>query len=290
MAGRVPPAYQPARAPIAFLAGIVLLFAGVEVQAVHMVEMHNPGRSYPLATGLGALIALVIFALGAVPIAAILPGDKISLQSGVFDAFGAVITDVWHLGWLTQMLSLLVGLVAISGIFAWLGGPSKALLATADDGELPPVIQATNRHGMPKHILLGQGVVVTLMSSIYFGGEAVAVVFFLLSAMTVALYLIAYMLMYAAAIRLRYAKPKQARPFKVPGGLAGMWIVAGIGFLGVLFSFLIAFVPPDQLPVGSSTFYVAVVLIGTIVFCGIPLIIHQVRRPGWTRGVGLRSH
>jgi hypothetical protein len=68
-----------------------------------------------------------------------------------------------------------------------------------------------------------------------------------------------------------------------------MWIVAGIRFPGVLFSFLIAFVPPDQLPIGWSTFYVAVVLIGTIVFCGIPLIINQVRRPGWTRGVGLRS-
>lgn len=178
--------------------------------------MHNPGRSHPLATGLGALILLVIFALGAVPIAATLPGEKISLQSGVFDAFGAVITDVWHSGWLTQMLSLLVGLGAISGIFAWLGDPSKALLATADDGELSPVMQATNRHGMPKHILLGQGAVVTLMSSIYFGGEAVAVAFFLLSAMTVALYLITCMLMHAAAIRLRYAKPKPARTLKCP--------------------------------------------------------------------------
>jgi amino acid transporter len=214
MAGRVPPAYQPARAPIAFLAGIVLLLAGVEVQAVHMVEMHSPGRSYPLATGLGALIAMVILALGAVPIAAILPGDKISLQSGAFDAFGAVITDVWHLGWLTQMLSLLVGLGAISGVFAWLGGPSKALLATADDGELPPVMQTTNRDGMPGHILLGQSVVVSHMPSIYFGGQAVAVVFFLLSAMTVALYLIACMLMYESAIRLRYTRPKLAQHFQ----------------------------------------------------------------------------
>ena len=267
---------------VAFLAGIVLLFAGVEVQAVHVVEMRNPGRSYPLAIALGALIALVVFALGAIPLAAILPGDKISLQSGVFDAFGAVITDVWNLRWLTQVLALLVGLGAISGVFAWLGSPSKGLLATAADGELPPVMQVTNRHGMPKHILIGQGIVVTLMSSMYFGGEDVSVVFFLLSAMTVALYLIAYMLMYAAAIRLRYTRPELARPFRVPGGSAGMWVVAGVGFLGVLFSFLVAFVPPDQLPVGSPALYVALVVIGTVVFCGLPLIIHQVRRTGWT--------
>ncbi|MEO9189737.1 MAG: amino acid permease, partial [Acetobacteraceae bacterium] len=68
---------------IAFLAGIVLLFAGVEVQAVHVTEMKKPSTGYPAAVGLGAIISLVIFALGAVPIAAILPYDKISLQSGV---------------------------------------------------------------------------------------------------------------------------------------------------------------------------------------------------------------
>lgn len=78
------------------------LSTSVEVQVVRIVETHNPGRSYPLATGLGALIAPVIF------------------------AFGAVITDVRHPVWLTQMLSLLVGLGAITGMFAWLGGPPRA--------------------------------------------------------------------------------------------------------------------------------------------------------------------
>jgi amino acid transporter len=181
------------------------------------------------------------------------------------------------------MLSLLVGIGAISGIFAWLGSPCQGLLATADDGELPRVLQTVNRHGMPTHILLVQGAVVTLMSLLYFAMKDGSVVFFLLSAMTVALYLIAYMLMYAAAITLRYTVPRLARPFRVPGGLPGMWVAAGVGFMGVLFSFLVAFYPPDQLPVGSPTLYVALVIIGTVVFCGIPLIIHSLRHPEWVR-------
>lgn len=263
---------------IAFLAGIVLLFAGVEVQAVHVVDMRKPGREYPLAIAVGAVTALGIYALGAIPIAAILPHDKISLQSGVFDTYAAVFTDVWHMGWLVQAVSLLVALGAISGIFAWLGSPSKGLLATADDGDLPHALQATNRHGMPTHILWAQGSVVTLMASLYFVIDDVSVVFFLLSAMTIALYLIAYMLMYAAAIRLRYARPMLARPFRVPGGDIGMWVVAGVGFAGVLFSFLVAFFPPDQLPVGSPGLYVGLVLAGTIGFCAIPLLLHGRRR------------
>jgi amino acid transporter len=247
---------------VAFLAGIVLLFAGVEVQAVFVTEMKNPKR-YPVAILLGAMISLLIFALGAIPVSAILPYEKISLQSGVFDAFGAIISDIWHMGWLTQLLSLLVGIGAISGVFAWLGSPSRGLLATARDGELPHALHATNAHGMPTHILLVQGLVVTVMSCLYFVISDVSVVFFLVSAMTVALYLIAYMLMYAAAIKLRYTEPNLVRPFKIPGGLAGMWLTAGIGFLGVLFSFIVAFFPPDQLPVGSPVLYVTLVTAGT---------------------------
>ena len=257
---------------VSFLAGIVLLFAGVEVQAVHVIEMREPGRDYPLAICIGALAALFIFALGAIPIAAILPRDEISLQSGVFDTFSAVITDGWHMGGLTRALSLLVGLGAISGIFAWLNSPSKGLLATAQDGNLPQVLQATNSRGMPRHILLAQGVVVTLMSSIYFLIENVSVVFFLLSATTIALYLIAYMFMYAAAIKLRYSRPELTRAFRVPGGDIGMWAVAGIGFVGVLFSFMVAFFPPDQLPIGSPALYTGLVLVGTLVFCAVPLL------------------
>jgi glutamate:GABA antiporter len=268
---------------VAFLAGIVLLFAGVEVQAVHVTEMKNPSREYPFAIGLGAIISLVIFTLGAIPIAAILPYEKISLQSAVFDTFSAVIVDVWHIGWLVPSLSLLVGVGAISGVFAWLGSPCQGLLATADDGELPPVLQKTNSHGMPINILLVQGAVVTLMSSLYFLIADVSVVFFLISAMTIALYLIAYMFMYAAAIKLRYSAPQLTRPFSVPGGLPGMWLAAGIGFVGVVFSFLVAFFPPDQLPMGSPGLYVTLVIVGTSVFCAVPLVIHGVRRAQWVR-------
>ncbi len=200
------------------------------------------------------------------------------MQSGVFDTFRAVITDIWHTVWLVQALSLRVGLGAVSGIFAWLGSPSKGLLATAKDGDLPKVLQATNAHGMPNHILLTQGGVVTLMSAIYFVINDVSVVFFLLSAITVALYLIADMSMYAAAIRLRYSMAALARPFRMPGGIIGMWLVADIGFAGVLFIFLLTFFPPDQLPVGSPKLYVALVVIGTMVFCGIPLLMHSMRR------------
>ena len=44
-----------------------------------------------------------------------------------------------------------------------------------------------------------------------------------------------YILVFAAAIRLRYTKPAAVRPFTIPGGKAGIWIVAGLGLAGCTF-------------------------------------------------------
>ncbi len=51
-----------------------------------------------------------------------------------------------------------------------------------------------------------------------------------------------------------------------------MWVAAGVGFAGVLFSFVVAFFPPDRLPVGSPALNVGLVLVGTSLFCAIPLL------------------
>ncbi|WP_334139806.1 hypothetical protein [Thermovirga lienii] len=64
-------------------------------------------------------------------------------------------------------------------------------------------------------------------------------------------------------------------------GKAGLWIVSGVGFSAMFFSFIVAFFPPSQLPVGSPAFYTILVIISTIVFTSIPLIIHAFRRPEW---------
>jgi amino acid transporter len=126
-----------------------------------------------------------------------------------------------------------------------------------------------------------QGVIVTILALTYFVMADVSVAFFLLSAMTISLYLIMYMLMYAAAIRLRYSQPDLNRSYRVPGGTAGMWMIAGVGFAGVVFAFVVSFFPPSQLPVGSPTLYVGLVTAGTVIFTGLPLLISMAKRPSW---------
>lgn len=266
---------------LSFLAGILLCFAGVEAQAVHANELSNPKRGYPVVIMIAALVSFGIFTLGALAVAGILPYQQINLQTGVFDTFSTLFTAMIGSSWPVPVLSALICYGALGGVLAWVTGPSRGLLATAHDGKLPPWMQKTTKSGVQKNILIIQAIVVTALSSIYLIVTDVSVVFFLITAMAVSLYIIVYLLMYAAAIRLRYTQPNLERTFKVPGGNAGMLLVGGVGFAAVAFALVLAFVPPEQLPIGSPATYVALVAGGAIIFTLAPIVLERFAKDSW---------
>ena len=257
---------------IAFLAGILLLFAGVEVHAVHAPELKEPQKQFPKAMFLAALISFGLFTLGSLAVAVITPYDQINLQSGLFTTFDIVFKH-YRVGWLTNVMSLLIAFGVLAGVMSWISGPSRGLLWTAKEGQLPEFMKKTNKNGVQVNILVIQGCIVSVLSSLYIVMKDVSVAFFLLSALTIGLYLIMYMMMYAAGIRLRYTQPDLPRSYRVPGGNAGMWCIGGGGFLAVLFAFTVTFFPPSQLPVGSPALYTGLVVAGTVVFLAIPIVI-----------------
>lgn len=199
---------------IAFLGGTVLLFAGMEVGAVHVTDMKNPKRQYAKAVFISMSIIIAIFLLGALAIGSALPIKAISLTAGIMQAFKELL-DLYHLKWLVPLIGFLVAFGAIGGIIAWIGGPSKGLLATAKSGELPKFLQHVNKNGIQTHILWVQGIIVTILAFVFLLIPNVSGAYFLLSALTVTLYLVMYMLLYAAAIRLRYSKPNVQRQYKI---------------------------------------------------------------------------
>lgn len=268
---------------LAFLGNIMLLFAGVEAQAVHVREMKDPKRGFPAAMLLASVISVAVFLLGSIAVAGLVPYNHLVLQTGVFNAMQTVLVGVLHMNWLVQALALLVCYGALSGALAWIAAPSRALLTTAHDGVLPPILSKTNKAGVQRNILILQAIIVTAVSSIYLFTADVSGAFFLISTVTISLYIVMYMLMYAAAIRLRYTQPDLPRAFKVPGGKVGMWIVAGLGFAAVAFSLLVSFFPPTQIPVGNPMTYVALVAGGLVIFVAAALLIYRFRKPSWRR-------
>jgi len=265
---------------ISFLAGVVLLFAGMEVSAVHANEVKNPKKDYPKAIFLAALIILVVFSLGSLSIASVLPASAISLTAGLMQGFKELFS-IFHLDWLLPIIGLLVAFGSIGGVAAWIVGPSKGLFATAKAGDIPPILETRNKNNVPTHILLIQGGVVTILALVFLLMPTVSTAFFLLTALTAILYLVMYILLYASAIRLRYTQPDVKRSYKVPGGNFGMWLVGGVGILGALFAIVVGLFPPTQLSIGSPLFYVLFLTIGTLVFLGVPILMIHFRKPSW---------
>ena len=265
---------------IAFLAGIILLFAGVEVHAVHANEMTDPKRQFPMAMLIASVAVILLFTLGSFAVATVLPDKEINLQEGLMKAFQQIFTR-FGIDWATPLVCVLLAFGGIGGVMSWISGPSRGLLWTAQEGEIPPFLAKVNKNGVQISILIVQGLIVTVLALTYFVMTNVSVAFFLLSAVTITLYLVMYMLMYAAAIRLRYSQPDLKRSYRVPGGTIGMWCISGVGFAGVAFAFLVGFFPPTQLPVGSPALYVGLVVGGTVVFTGLPLLIGMVKQASW---------
>lgn len=103
----------------------------------------------------------------------------------------------------------------------------------------------------------------------------------ILGQLTAILYLVMYLLMFASGIYLRYSQPNRPRPYTIPGGDIGMWIIGGLGFCGSLLAFVLSFLPPSQISVGSPTVYVSILIALTVIFVGIPFVIYAVRKPHW---------
>ena len=244
------------------------------------MDLSHSFLDYPKAILLAAIIILVIFTLGSLAISAVLPQAKISLTAGLMQGFKELF-ELYSIQWLLPIIGLLVAFGSIGGVAAWIVGPSKGLFATAKAGDIPPILETKNKNSVPTHILIIQGIIVTILSLVFLLMPTVSTAFFLLTALTAMLYLIMYILLYAAAISLRYSQPDVKRTYKIPGGNFGMWIVSGMGILGALFAIVVGFFPPEQLTIGNPLFYVFFLIGGIIIFVGAPILIIHFRKPSW---------
>ena len=260
---------------------IFLFYAGMEMMGIHVMEVDNPKRNYPRALIIGSLITVLIFILGTFALGIIVPEKEISLTQTLLIGFDDYFRYL-HMSWLGSVVAIMLVFGVLAGVLTWVAGPSKGIFTVGRAGYLPPFFQKTNAQGVQRNILLVQGVIVTILGLLFVVMPSVQSFYQILSQMTVLLYLIMYMLMFAAAITLRYKLPKKERPFRLgTKGNGLMWILAGLGFCGSLLAFILSFIPPSQIAVGSTTVWFVVLIVGAIIFVGIPFIIYALRRPSW---------
>jgi putative glutamate/gamma-aminobutyrate antiporter len=265
---------------LVFLTGLFLAFGGLEVSAAHAREVENPQKTFPRSILIAGVVSLFLYSIGALAIAIMIPKDKISLVSGLMEAFSLFLGH-FHMSWLIVPLGLMIVLGAVGELNAWILGPIRSMHATSKHGDLPPFFQKLNKHGMPAHLLLFQAVIVTIASFVFLLMPSASSAFWILSAISVQLYLMMYILMFLAAIKLRYSHPDVPRPYRIPYRMPGIWFVGSLGVISSLFAFFMGFIPPGQLKVGSLFFYEGFLIVGILIMSLIPYLIYKLRKPSW---------
>ncbi len=261
---------------------IFLFYAGMEMMGIHVMEVKNPSRNYPRAIIIGSLVTVCIFVLGTFSLGFIIPAKDISLTQSLLIGFDNYFRYL-HVSWAGPIIAIALMFGVLAGVLTWVAGPSKGIFAVGKAGYLPPFFQKTNRTGVQRNILLIQGGVVTLLALLFVVMPSVQSFYQILSQLTVLLYLIMYMLMFAAAIVLRYKMKAAPRPFRLGKGNGNglMWLLGTLGFCGSLLAFVLSFVPPGQIATGSNTVWFSVLVIGCLVVVGAPLVIYAMRKPSW---------
>jgi glutamate:GABA antiporter len=278
--------------PFSGLSSIVLIvssflaYAGMEVNAVHVNQMHDPRKDYPKAILLASGIILGVFVIPTIAIALIVPKSQLGLTTGIMQTFKLFFGHLGA-GWVSPVLAAAVAVGAFASVVTWIAGPSKGLLLAGETGVLPRVLQRRNAAGVQSGILVLQAVIVTVLAALFVVIPDVSASFFTLVDMAAALYLIMYMLMFASAIVLRRTKPDVPRSYRVPA----MTLVAGIGFAASLAAFLLGFVPPSGLSGIPASIYPYVVGAVILALGAPPLVFYALRKPSWvTAEIGDDTH
>lgn len=265
---------------IVLAASIFLMYAGMEMNAVHVKEVKDATKNYPIAILIAAIATVVIFVLGTLAIAYVVPQKDINLTQAILTTYFDIFK--WAgIPWAGPVIAIMLAVGVLVNVTTWVVGPSTGLLAVAKAGYLPPALQKTNKNGQAVSILLIQGGLVTLLSILFVVLPSVQSAYQILNQLANILYLTVYMLMFASIIRLRYSQPNRPRPFRLGKGNGLVWVIAGAGFLASFVAYVFSFIPPEQINVGSPVLYVVILVVLALVFYAIPNIIFQVKKPTW---------
>jgi amino acid transporter len=224
-----------------FLALVPLLlfnYVGFELQNGAAEEMENPQKDVPLSVLRSGIIGVLLYAIPIFAILLVLPGEKVTGIGGFLDA----VTETFSVYGGAQdfllgaMTLCFVGTLLTSGA-VWMIGSDRILAVAAYDGAFPGFFGVFNRtFGTPIRVNTMSGIfasifMIVAVASFHGGADAKFVVVLTIAISTT---LISYLWVFPAAVKLRFSHPHVYRPYRVPGGDRGMWIV------GILTTFWVA--------------------------------------------------
>lgn len=265
------------------LTAVILCFSGMEIATAHAQDVDNPQRSYPIALIISVIIIFTTMLFGSLAIAAIVPNHELSLVAGIMQAIKSFF-DAYHLGFLIPIMAICIILGTMGSVSNWIIAPNRGLLVALKEADIAHFLQGENSKKAPSSLLITQGILVTLITSIFIFMPNVNSSYWILTAMASQLYMGMYILMFVAVIYLRIKQPELERPFKIPGGIFGVTLIGCLGLFISIFNLFIGFFPPSDLDTGSIQNYEIILISGLVIMSCPPFILYWLRNFNLKKG------
>ena len=240
-------------------------------------EIQNPRRNIPRAIVISSIAVALFYMVGTLMLIVTVAEGEVGVIEGVAQAFhqvGAAL-DVPGVGSLGALL------VAVStlGLFgAWMSGTARVPFVIGLDRYLPRTFARIHpRWGSPYVSLLIQGAVITVLMIASSAGATVKEAFLVLLDMSMILYFIPFLYMFAALVwHLHHDTGGEGMIRMFQGRRGVVWTVAGLGFGITFLSMVLSAVPTRE--VEDGPLFVTKVVGGSTLLIAAGLVVYYLRR------------
>src|SRR6266496_2497296 len=240
----------------------VLIFnwVGFELQNGAGEEMVNPQRDVPRSLIRAGIIAVIAYIIPITAILFTLTKSQLSNASGFIKAYQVVNSILPSgiaavLGWLVA-LAFVVGLASSAN--SWIIGADRTYAIAALDRTAPSYLgRFSGKYGTPiiMNTMTGIAATITMVAAVLitaFGTGSISTLFALVLGFVISTTVLSYLFIFPSFLILRYKYPNVNRPYKVPGGMVGAWIVTLFPLAYAAIAGYFILIPTDATVAGYS--------------------------------------
>ncbi|MBI9013920.1 MAG: amino acid permease [Clostridiales bacterium] len=225
-----------------FLPVVVYNMCGLEIILGNVHKFDNPKKDVPKSVISGAITMSFVYIVCSIAILCIIPVENVGVVEGFVDAF----IIVFGSGLLGKIIVLTIGALftatLVTQIQSWTLGSAFVVAEAAEAGEMPEIFAKYNKNESPVGALLMTGLVSTFVIVLYgFMASSSENLFWMLFEFSSMLFLMPYVILVFAFVKLRKLDQHIERPFRFPGS---EWIakIFAVGMSAVIMITIMLFV------------------------------------------------
>jgi len=202
-----------------FLPVIVYNFMGFELMSGAGEEMQNPQRDIPRAIITAGLLIAFFYLMGTIGMLMALPAEQLGLVTGIIDTLRILFGESGLGGVIVTILGIGALYTFLTNMVTWTMGANRTAAEAANEGELPAFfgqLHPVNKTPVGAYVLTG---IVSSAVLVIYGLMAATAeeLFWSLFAFSSIVFLMPYLAMFPAFLKLRRVDADRPRPYRVPG-------------------------------------------------------------------------